>query len=225
MSSTLGPSETFAPQASPDTARRVPRSVRNVVILALVVVAGIGVWDTFKYRFIAKRFGVVVPGKVYRSGQISRWMLDETISEHKIGAIVDLQGIDPASEHQQYEIAAAERLGVELHRFPLAGDGTGEIERYADAVETIAVCERAGKPVLVHCAAGSQRTGGAVAAYRLLVRGESPQEARSELERFKWDPESPLIGYLNEHMAELARMLVERGVIERVPEPLPRLPE
>ena len=207
------------------TAARNTRRLRALIIGVLVVAAAIFAWDALKYRFIAKRFGVVVPGRVYRSGQISKWMLDKTISEHGIAVIVDLQGVDPESEHQLYEIAAAERLGVELLRFPLAGDGTGDIARYADAVQAIAENERAGRPVLVHCAAGSQRTGGAVVSYRLLVRGDSPEIAFSELERFKWDPESPLIGYLNARMSELARMLVERGVIDSVPDPLPQLPE
>lgn len=208
-----------------ETAAKNTHRLRALIIGVLVVAAAIFVWDAVKYRFIAKRFGVVVPGRVYRSGQISKWMLDETVSEHGIAVIVDLQGVDPESEHQKYEIAAADRLGVELLRFPLAGDGTGDIERYADAVQAIAESEREGHPVLVHCAAGSQRTGGAVAAYRLLVRGDSPDVAFSELERFKWDPESPLIGYLNSHMAGLAEMLVERGVIDTVPDPLPQLPE
>jgi protein-tyrosine phosphatase len=196
-----------------------------LVVALLAVAAAILVWDAVKYRFIAKRFGAVIPGRVYRSGQISKWMLDETIAEHGIAVIVDLQGVDPESEDQKYEIAAAERLGVELLRFPLAGDGTGDIARYADAVEAMAESERADRPVLVHCAAGSQRTGGAIASYRLLVRGDSPEVAFSELKRFEWDPESPLVGYLNSHMAELANMLVERGVIESVPDPLPQLPE
>lgn len=219
-----------APSADPRVSdvRRPPfapwsRPVRFALALALVAIAAVVVWDSVKYRFIAKRWGVVVPGRVYRSGQLSRWMLEPMLARHNVGTIVDLQGIDPTSEDQEFEIKAAERLGVELLRFPLAGNGTGDIERYADAVQAIAERERAGQPVLVHCAAGSQRTGGVVAAYRLLVRGDSPEEAYAELERFNWDADTPLVPFLNAQMRELAQRLVERGVIERVPEPLPQI--
>ena len=194
-------------------------------MIALLLGTAIFAWDALKYRFTAKRWGAVVPGRVYRSGQISRWMLDEMLAQHGIATIVDLQRIDERSADQQYEIATAERLQIELLRFPLAGNGTGQIARYAGAVEAIARAERTGKPVLVHCAAGSQRTGGVVAVYRMLVRGDSPAVALEELQRFRWDPESPLVPFLNAHMAQFAQMLVERGVIERIPDPLPMLPQ
>jgi hypothetical protein len=32
-----------------------------------------------------------------------------------------------------------------------------------------------------------------------------------------------LVDYLNEHMGEMAQLLVDRGVIDKVPDPLPRL--
>jgi protein-tyrosine phosphatase len=223
MSSTQSVREKSTRDAPGD--RRAPRWIVGLTLIAAGIAVSIFAWDTLKYRFIPKRWGVVVPGLVYRSGQISKWMLEKTLTEHNIATIVDLQGIDPASEDQKHEIAAAERLPFELLRFPLAGDGTGDVVRYADAVEAVARAERAGKPVLVHCAAGSQRTGGVVAFYRLLVRGDSPEAAMAELSRFDWDPETPLVGFLNAHMAEVAQMLVERGVIERAPEPLPELPQ
>jgi hypothetical protein len=80
-------------------------------------------------------------------------------------------------------------------------------------------------PVLVHCAAGSRRSAAVVAMYQLLVEGRSPEDTYRELDRFGKRPvaESPLLPYLNDHMGELAELLVERGVIERVPDPLPLL--
>ena len=207
------------------TRQRWRSNVFRLTVLAVGASAvSLLIWDqVLKYRFIAKRWGVVVPGKIYRSGQISKWVIEDQLKEYGIEVIVDLTGLDPRDEHQQAEIRAAQKLGLQLHRFPLRGDGTGKIGHYAAAIGVLADCERRNKPVLVHCAAGAQRTGGVVAAYRVLVRGESPQTAYAELDDYGWDADSDqaLLTYLNGHMRELAELLVEQGVIESVPDPLP----
>jgi hypothetical protein len=42
---------------------------------------------------------------------------------------------------------------------------------------------------------------------------------------FDWDPknDTALLIYLNNHMAELAMLLKQKGVIDEIPEPLPVL--
>ena len=197
------------------------------LILVIAVLGGVALLlDEFvKYRVVAKRFGTVYDGELYRSGQISRWMFEKTVKSHGIQVVIDLNGREPESEHQTAEIASAEKLNLELYRFPLGGDGRGDITRYADAIETIHTSRTAGKPVLVHCAAGTQRTGGVVATYRMLVRGESPATAWDEMVDYGWKPEKEqeLLDYINGNMRTLATMLVERGVIAQIPEPLPVL--
>ena len=81
--------------------------------------------------------------------------------------------------------------------------------------------------MLVHCHTGSQRTGGAVAYYRMLVEGRPAPEAYAEMVRFGHDPrDNPdLVPYLNAHMRELADILVARKVIDHAPDPLPVLPQ
>ncbi|MGH7201237.1 MAG: fused DSP-PTPase phosphatase/NAD kinase-like protein [Planctomycetaceae bacterium] len=198
------------------------------VVAAVFFGAAVYVWDEhFKYKYTAKRFGEVVPNRLYRSGQISKWMIEPTLRAHRIGVVIDMNGLDRTDVHQQAELAVVERLGIEHHRFPLAGDGTGDITRYADAIAVIARCDRKGVPVLVHCHAGVQRAGGVVACYRLLVLGDDLEEVLRGLRRYGWTRRSneKLLIYLDEHMQQLAGMLVERGVIETVPDPLPRFGE
>ena len=212
--------------AQPPAARHGWFSARRVLTTVAIVAATIYVLDEFvKYRVIAKRFGVVYPGEVYRSGQISKWMFEKTVQANGIQVVIDLNGIEQNDEHQAAEIASAKKLGLEHHRFPLGGDGRGDIRRYADAIAVIAACRKDGRPVLVHCSAGAQRTGGVVATYRMLVEEEPPAKAWDEMVQYGWKPakEQELLDYVNENMAELARLLVERGVIARIPEPLPQL--
>ncbi len=176
-------------------------------------------------RFIAKRFGIVEPGVLYRSGQISQYMLEPTLKKHGIKVIIDMNGVEDNDPHQAAEIAFVKRTQFEHYRYQLSGDGLGDIQNYARALETIHQCRLQNKPVLVHCSAGSQRTGGVVAMFRILLQNQSPETVVQEMQRYDWSAEEDqiLLNYLNENMEELAKLLVEKNVIEKVPNPLPKL--
>lgn len=165
-------------------------------------------------------------GWLYRSGQIRPNLIEGTLRNLQIDLIVDLthdRGMrDP---RQVAEKLAAEKLGIEVRRFPMSGKGIGTIDQYAGAIGAIAQAGRDGRRVLVHCAAGDRRSGGVVAAYELLVQGVPPDDALAELERFSADrgDETTLIRFLRENLEAIAQRLVETGVIARVPDPMPRL--
>lgn len=176
-------------------------------------------------RFVPKRWGVVEEGRIYRSGQLSRPLVKQMLQTHKIRVVVDLTFDNPNDLNHVAELAAIAELGIERKLCPLLSDGTGDVHIYAQAVSAVAEAARQGKPVLVHCAAGTQRTGGVVALYRLLVQGKPAEFAFAEMRKYKYDPRySPnLLNYVNEHIADIAADLVRDGTIERVPNPLPRL--
>jgi protein-tyrosine phosphatase len=176
-------------------------------------------------RFVPKRWGVVDEGKIYRSGQLSRHLVKQMLESNRIQVVVDLTWDDPNEPHHVAEVAAIADLGIERRLCPLLSDGTGDVHIYARAVSEVASAAREGKTVLVHCAAGAQRTGGVVALYRMLVQGKSPEFALAEMRKYKYDPAlSPrLLEYVNAHVGEIAADLVRDGTIERVPEPLPQL--
>jgi len=191
--------------------------------VALALTAAVGV-DALDGEIRPKRFVQAQPG-LFRSGQISPRLIRGVLEEHRIGKVVWMLHYDPARRSHRAEKAAIEALGIERHHFQLRGDGTGKVRRYADAIAQVAEAQRNGVPVLVHCAAGSRRSAAVVAMYQLLVEGRSAEASYRELDRYGQQPvaESPLLPYLNEHMAELAELLVDRGVIAAVPDPLPLL--
>jgi protein tyrosine/serine phosphatase len=197
------------------------------VVLAVCLLGG-AVWfweDVAKDRVIPKRWAAVEGHSIYRSGQLSACLVRRTLASHGIKVIVALTFEDPKDKNQQAEEKVAAELGIELLRFPLSGDGTGDVNQYAGAVAAIATAERQGKPVLVHCAAGAQRTGGVIAFYRLLIDRKPPAEVVRELKRHGWDPKrNPnLLPYLNENLAPLATILHDRGILAEIPDPLPIL--
>ena len=203
---------------------------KKLAIAAAVLVAGIVAVNheqvtALRDRFIPKRWGVVAEGKIYRSGQLSRHLVKQVLQRHQIQTVVDLTFDNPQDANHTAEIAAITELGIERRLCPLDSDGTGDAHIYAQAVAAVAAAARQGKPVLVHCVAGAQRTGGVVALYRLLVEGRSSASVLDEMQKYKYDPQrSPkLLEYLNAHIAEIAEDLVRDGTIERVPSPLPKL--
>ena len=215
--------ESFARQERVRGRRRILLAIAGTLLIAAT---GVAAWSFgVRDKFVPKRFGVVIPDKIYRSGQISGRLIGQIIDRYHIGTIVDLNGFDPKDPDQQAELTISESKGVLHSVFPLKGNGTGKIERYADAVATIVRSEREGVPVLVHCYAGTQRTGGCLSFYRLLVRHDSPESVYQDLGRYGWDAgtDQILVDYVNSNMGTLAQLLVERHVLDRVPDEIPRL--
>ena len=204
------------------TAGRSQRYALGLLAAGLLVVAAVVLWSEVKYRFIPKRFGVVEEGHVYRSGQLSDQMLEPTLRKYGIDVVIDLNGVEPGLPGQAHEIEAVAAMGLVHRRFPLAGDGTGDFDVYTEAVAALILNRRAGRRVLVHCAAGSQRTGSVIAAYELLYLGKPPSEVYETMQCYDWEPcDSPMLEYLNAHLPTLADRLYERGLISQIPDPVP----
>jgi len=199
------------------------RGVPFLVVFALFL--AFGGWEACKYQVVPKRFGVVEQDKVFRSGRIAPHLIHKTLQKHRIKVIVDLTEPDPRNSSWRAEQTAATELGISRYNFQLRGDGTGNITNYAMAIYTIEQARKENKPVLVHCAAGVQRTGGVMASYRLLVQKQLPATAYAELTRYGWKPRHDriLLDYLNNHMNELAALLQEMKVIAKAPKPAPQI--
>ena len=201
--------------------------IRWTIILAMAVLgSSIWVWDeVIKDRVIPKRWGVVEQGEIYRSGQLSSALVEKTLAQNGIEVVVSLTGDKPNDPDHLAEQAASKKLGIDLLRFPLGGNGTGDIDHYVEAIAAMEQAKRDGKPVLVHCAAGTQRTGGVVACYQLLVEGKPRDVVLAGLKRYGWreDDNPALLPFINEHMAYLAQRLKTLGGIDHIPDPLPVL--
>ena len=198
-------------------------------LAAVALLVGVGaplVWHAggVKYRFCPKRWGVVDAGLVYRSGRLHPALVESTYRKYGIKTIVNLNASGPEDKQDRPEAEAAKKLGVEVLYFPMGGDGTcKELEKYPAAVGAIAKSVKAGKPVQIHCSAGTQRTGGVVAVYRVLVEGKSGAEAYAEMLRYDFDPtdNTKLLPFLAKNLPYFARQLQADGVIAKIPSPLP----
>lgn len=180
--------------------------IAGLIVLVLVV----GVILTIKYtrhHVFPKRFAVVEPEQIYRSGRLERWPLERVIEKHNIRTILTLLHDVPGDSQQEMERELARARGVEIIRIPMPGDGCGKYEDIFRAARILGDASK--QPILVHCAAGVHRTGATVATYRMLYQGwdfdRAMQEQVDHGYRAKSDPR------LMDHM----RAFYEQELAER----------
>ncbi|MCC6230674.1 MAG: tyrosine-protein phosphatase [Phycisphaerales bacterium] len=158
--------------------------VAGVLFIVLAVV--LGVWfyvDGVRPNLVPKNFGVVEEGKLYRAGELTTAAMRRVVEQHRIRTIVDLGACEPGSREDRRAADVADALGVERYRFHLHGDSTGNPNNYVQALAIMT--DPARQPVLVHCGAGSERTGCAVVLYRAAVQRKSVPESYPETFEFK----------------------------------------
>lgn len=187
------------------------RFTRNALIIASVIALGtLRVVHGVVPNLVPKRFGVVEPGHLYRSGALTTAALEKVVSQHHIRTIVDLGGFHPGSPADRREASAAALLGVRRETLPLFGDGTGDPNRYVAALRLMLDADAG--PVLVHCSAGSQRTGVAIALYRMYVDHWTLDQAIEEAGKFDHDPaDNPNFRPYLERWAEAIFASLESG--------------
>ena len=136
-----------------------------------LLAAGIG-WD----YGVLKNFGIVVPGKVYRSGQPNEAQLETWIREYGLKSILSLRFGVPA-----YEKELAERYGIRLYHVPFSAT-EGLKESQWEAIRGILTDEE-NLPILLHCQGGGDRSGIVTALYRVEVQGWALEKALREMNR------------------------------------------
>lgn len=150
------------------------------VLLAVAFAIGLAV---FTYKAIKpdiwpKRLAEVLPGKVYRSSELSPAAMEQLARRTGLKTVIDL-GVapdgDPRDRRQQL---TAQALGLHRYKFQLSGDSTGNPNEYVAALRL--ALDPANQPVLIHCAAGSQRTSCAIALLRMTAQGYTVDQALAE---------------------------------------------
>ena len=117
-------------------------------------------------------------GILYRSGQLSPDQLDQAVKRYNIRTVINFQW---PGEEMKAERDLARELGVDFVNLPMPGDGLGEEWQFREVLKILDDPDR--RPVLVHCARGTCRTGAAVAFYRFERDGWTPEDVASELRR------------------------------------------
>lgn len=126
-----------------------------------------------------ENFATVVPGRLYRSGEVAPAQLERLQRETGLRTVLSL--LNPDTPESAAERAAAERLGLRWLNIPLTGDGASSPEQ-RDRIRAI-ILDSAHEPLLVHCAAGANRTGLAIGMYRIWHDGWSAEQVLAEMRK------------------------------------------
>ena len=117
-----------------------------------------------------------VTSEIFRSGQPETEELIALAKSHKLRSILNLRKFH--SDRRKVAAANAQLpVPLKLYEIPL---NTGSINE-AHLLRILTVIRDAPKPLLIHCWHGSDRTGCAVAAYRIVFENQSVEAAVAEL--------------------------------------------
>lgn len=146
--------------------------------LVVVAVAGVLIWLDQSNRLVWDHFDVTKPGILYRSGQLEPWQLEAAVKRYGIKTLVNFQYPGAKVEAER---ALAERLGVAFLNLPMPGNGSGREDQFREVLAACDDPER--RPVWVHCARGTCRTGAAAALYRFERDGWTTEDVAAEMRR------------------------------------------
>jgi len=156
--------------------------MRKVLALALITtILAITTWVTIqtrRNRLVWDHFDVVKHGVLYRSGQLNVDQLAAAVERYGIKTVVSFQ-IPGEEVHAEREFAR--KTGIDFMNLPMPGDGGGQEFQFREVLK--ACDDPARRPVLVHCARGTCRTGAAVALYRFERDGWTIEDVVAEMDR------------------------------------------
>lgn len=146
---------------------------RRVLIVSLVA-AGI----LYSVHFVRENYHVVIPGKLYRSGQLSYGSFATHAGDNHLRTIINLRGPNPDRGWYKRECKLSRRRRIWHRDLPIDSELPTE-EELGQLVEVLKECP---KPVLLHCESGIDRTGIAAAIGMLLLDDHAtPDQALDQL--------------------------------------------
>ena len=119
----------------------------------------------------------VVPGRFYRSAELSTEELVGHIRAQGIKTVIDLRfGEEKPAQGKTLESEVSSASGAAYYHLPLVGSDAGQKQKIS---ELLALYDKAQTPVLVHCTSGTHRSGVAAAIW-LLTRENAGAAAAAE---------------------------------------------
>jgi protein tyrosine/serine phosphatase len=153
--------------------------MRIAISLAGFAMVTVALWvavETRRNRLVWDHFDVVKPGILYRSGQLTGDQLGEVVQRYGIRTLINFQVPGSAVSSER---AIARKLRVDFVNLPMPGDGFGQESQFREVLKAVDDPDR--RPVLIHCARGTCRTGAAVALYRFERDGWTIQDVAAEM--------------------------------------------
>jgi hypothetical protein len=133
--------------------------------------------------YVRDNFSPVVPGRVYRSAELSRASLEKYVARFRIRSVVNLRGSNPDKAWYHRENATLAERGIRLYDIRLSSVVVPTPTQVRELIWLFDACPR---PVLMHCESGCDRTSMAAAIWVLLQEGCTVADARGQLGLAHW---------------------------------------
>lgn len=143
-------------------------------VTTILVISG-GCYRSRSETFVAN-VHTVVPGVLVRGGQPDAAGLKELHQSFGVNTVVNLNGKTARTERED-----ASKLGLNYLSLPMRAEAL-DVRQVMTFLRVMEEAAETGA-VYVHCAHGMDRTGVAVAAYRVVALGWSADRAMAELRR------------------------------------------
>jgi hypothetical protein len=141
---------------------------------ALALAIGVEVYHVV----FGQNLHTVVPGRVYRSAQLSAADLEQTLRRHAIRTVVNLRGCSVPSAWYLDECRTTHALNVNQEDIFLSA---GRLPASDELCRLVEVLDQSEYPLLLHCRQGADRTGLASAVVLLLHSDLALGQARRQL--------------------------------------------
>lgn len=119
---------------------------------------------------------VVEPNRIYRSAQLKGTKLVEVLKSDHIRSVVNLRGYLPNDPSLRNEMAVCKRMGIKHADVKMSAirlPKPVEVKKLLNDFDTLP------RPILIHCAGGSDRTGLACTLYMNVIKGVPLDQAES----------------------------------------------
>ena len=133
--------------------------------------------DHAVFRLAWRNWGVVAPGRLYRSNHPLPWQLRQAARRLGVKTVINLRGERAGCGSDRLGRVAARDAGLVQLDAPFESRGAPHKDRILRLVHLL---EKAEEPILIHCKSGADRTG-LVAGIWLLLQGRPVEEARAQL--------------------------------------------
>ena len=160
---------------SPQRPAFLVRFVRAVGLTLLVVL--LALVGAYTWVHGGGNFHEVEKGTVYRSALLGSEKLEQAVDRLGVKTVLNLCGEQPGVEWYEGELEVSRRRGIKFVNMALSANTALDAAQLAKLTDAL---RDAPKPLLIHCRAGSDRTGLASAIY-VATHGGSYHDAQNQL--------------------------------------------
>jgi protein tyrosine/serine phosphatase len=141
-------------------------------VVLTILIAAAHLW----YMEEQGNFHTITPGEAYRSAQMNRDELKYYIRKFGIHSIINLRGKNVREKWYTDEVAVCRNIGVKHYDLGLNATEAPSPEEISELLHIFQIAPR---PVLMHCKAGSDRSGLAAALWEMDI-DELPKSVAEE---------------------------------------------